>query len=177
MITDVCTKRLLKEVPAVPGCDTTRLYFLFACCEILAYLQFQLAFLALREINCQMVCVNFPSICKSFRMTLILQWRMQNGGRGRLTVDRDHSRWGLSGLPRCLFVLSHRFPNNGSVKGFVVRQLDMDTLVYCCYFPPGKKKKPCVLQPGIVSLKITSFPMLLCGRSKRDISLSYFGGL
>lgn len=55
-----------------------------------------------------------------------------NGSRGRLTVDRDHeySRWGFSGVPRCLFVLSHRFPNNGSVKRFVVRQLNRDSLVY-----------------------------------------------
>lgn len=141
VINDVCTVRLLREVPAVRMCDPTRLYFLFTCYEILAYLQFQLAFLALRERNHQTVWVNFLSICKNFCTTLILQWRMQNDGRGGLTVDRDHeySRRGLFGVPRCLFVLSHRFPNSGSAKRFVIRQLNRDSHVYCCYFPPGKK--------------------------------------
>lgn len=163
VITVVCTKRLLREIPAVGTCDTTRPYFLFACCEVLAYLQFQLAFLALQKRNCQMVWVNFPSICKSFSIILILQWRIQNGGRGRLTIDRDHeySRWGLSGVLRCLFVLSHRFPSNGSIKRFVVSQLNADIHVHCCYFPPGKKPQTCVLQPDLVGLKITIFPMLL----------------
>lgn len=103
---------------------------------------------------------------------------MQNGSRGRLTVDRDHkySRWGLFGVPRCFFVLSHRFPNNGSVKRFVFRQLTRDSHVYFVISHLAKNP-PVYLQPDLVRLKITSFPMLLCARCKGGIPLSHFGGL
>lgn len=122
-INDLCTVKLLREVPVIEMCVPTSLHCLSTCYEILACLQFQLAFLASQQTNHQMVWVNLSSKCKSSCITLTLQRRMQNDSRRRLTVARDHeySSWGFVWGP---WVFSSFYPQvsqqDESVKKLVV---------------------------------------------------------